>query len=144
MSSFSLFAQTAGAVGRTSKRLEKLAVLAEYFSGLGDADLAIACRFLSGSPFPGSDERTLNVGFSAVSGALLELSGLNPEEYGPLVVRLGDAGEVAEQIMPVTPVKPGQDISLRLALDAFEAISSTRGAGQKALLLRNLLAGASP
>jgi DNA ligase-1 len=128
----------------TSKRLEKLAVLAGYFSGLDDADLAIACRFLSGSPFPGSDERTLNVGFSAVSGALLELSGFDPEEYGPLVVRLGDAGEVAEQIMPPTPVEPPGDITLRSAMDAFESISSTRGAGQKTLLLRNLLAGATP
>src|SRR4051812_29497624 len=144
MSSFSLFAQTAGAVGMTSKRLEKLAVLAGYFSGLDDADLAIACRFLSGSPFPLSDARTLNVGFSAVSAALLELSGFDPEEYGPLVVRLGDAGEVAEHIMPPTPVQPGDGITLRSAVDAFEAISSTRGAGQKTLLLRNLLAGATP
>src|SRR5438045_2148890 len=142
--SFSRFAQTADAVGATTKRLEKLAILAGYLSPLGDDDLAIACRFLSGHPFPSSDERTLNVGFSAVSSALLELSGAEPSTYGELVLRLGDPGDAAERILPPTPVEPGSPITLRSALDAFDQIASTRGSGQKGVLLRDLLAHALP
>src|SRR5262245_50343735 len=121
---FSAFAQAADAVTATTKRLEKLAVLAGYLSALPDDDLAIACRFLSGNPFPVSDERTLNVGFSAVSSVLLGLSGVDPNEYGRLILRMGDVGDVAAAIMPAQPVEPGEPITLRSALDVFEQIRS--------------------
>ncbi|MDQ5825004.1 MAG: ATP-dependent DNA ligase [Chloroflexota bacterium] len=141
---FSDFARTADAVSATSKRLEKLAILAEYLAPLGDTDLSVACRFLSGQPFPPSDERTLNVGFSMASTVLIELSGVDPHEYGQLVVRLGDMGDVAERIMPPEPVEPGEPVTLQSALAAFEQLASTRGTGNKAVLLRNLLAKATP
>ena len=76
---FVRFAQTAEAVGMTGGRLEKLRILGEYLSGLSEDDLPVACRFLSGSPFPSSDDRTLKVGYSAVSGIVLEPSGAEPE-----------------------------------------------------------------
>src|SRR5947208_16216576 len=117
VSRFTQFAQIADAVGRTTKRLEKLAILGEYLSALSDADLAIACRFLSGFPFPSSDERTLNVGFSATTSVLLELSGVDPGEYGRLVLRLGDAGDVAAQILPPQPIELGEPITLQWALE---------------------------
>src|SRR2546425_4147738 len=126
VSRFTNFAQTADAVGKTTKRLEKLAILGGYLLVLSDDDLAIACRFLSGFPFPSSDERTLNVGFSAVTSVLLELSGTDPHEYGRLVLRLGDAGDVAAQILPPQPVTPGEPITLQSALEVFEQIASTR------------------
>lgn len=140
---FSQFAQVADAVGGTTKRLEKLAILAGYLTPLDDADLPIACRFLSGNPFPFSDERTLNVGFSSVSNVLLELSGFDVRDYGPLVVRLGDAGDVAAEIMPEEPARPGEPVTLQSALAAFEQIATTRGTGQKTLLLRDLLSRAT-
>jgi len=169
-SPFALFAETANAVSATTKRLEKLAILGSYLSPLSDDDLAIASLFLSGLPFPASDDRTLNVGFSAVSTVLIELTGVDPYEYNTLAVRLGDLGEVAEHVLNRrrttddgrqsndqgrTTNDDGREeelrntryalgtISLRSALDAFETMSSTRGTGQKALLLRNLLAGAT-
>lgn len=143
-SPFSDFVRTADAVSATSKRLEKLAILADYLAPLSDHDLAVACRFLSGQPFPPSDERTLNVGFSMASTVLLELSGVGHDEYGQLVVRLGDMGDVAERIMPPQPVEPGESITLQSALAAFEQLASTRGTGNKAVLLRGLLANATP
>ncbi len=143
LSFFADFARTADAVGMTTKRLEKLAVLASYLSPLDDSDLIIACRFLAGRPFPASDERTLNVGFSVASTVLIELSGIDPAEYGPLVVRLGDLGDVATDILP-NRGEPDEPITLRSALNAFEAIASARGTGQKALLLRNFILRASP
>jgi DNA ligase-1 len=144
VSRFSTFARTADAVTATSKRLEKLAILADYLAPLSDADLAVACKFLAGQPFPSSDERTLNVGFSMASTVLIDLSGVDPHEYGELVVRLGDMGDVAERIMPPVPVEPGEPITLQSALAAFEELASTRGTGNKAVLLRNLLAKATP
>jgi DNA ligase-1 len=143
-SSFSQFAHTANAVSATTKRLEKLAILAEYLTPLSDRDLVIACRLLAGQPFPLSDERTLNVGFSVASTVLLDLSGVSADDYGRLVVEMGDMGDVAERIMPASPVEFGEPITLQSAASAFDNIASTRGTGQKALLLRGLLAGAAP
>ena len=114
--SFTRFAQAADAVASTTKRLEKLAILAEYLSPLPDEDLAIACRLLSGNPFPSSSDRTLNVGFSVASTVLMALSGVEPDEYGRLAVRLGDLGDVAAQILPPQPVDPGEPITLHSAL----------------------------
>jgi DNA ligase-1 len=128
----------------TTKRLEKLAILGEYFSSLSDDDLVIACRFLSGNPFPASDDRTLNVGYRAASGVVVELSGAEPARYGELVLRTGDPGNAAEGVMPAVPVEPERTVTLRDALDCFEQIASTRGTGQKSLLLRALLARATP
>ncbi len=144
VSDFATFARVADAVGATSKRVEKLAVLAEYLGSLDDDDLAVACRFLSGQPFSSSDERTLNVGFSMASTVLVELSGTDPHQYNELVVRLGDMGDVAERIMHEQPVTPGEPITLRSALAAFAELASTRGTGAKVVLLRNLLAKATP
>lgn len=141
---FLLFAQTAEAVSRTTKRLEKLAILAEYLGPLADDDLTIACRFLAGHPFPFSDERTLNVGGSAVSSLLIEISGIAPTEYGPLLVQLGDIGDVAGQILPAQPSQATGPLTLRSALAVFDELASTRGAGKKALLLRDLLSGVAP
>jgi DNA ligase 1 len=143
-SHFSLFAQTADAVTATTKRLQKLAHLADYLAPLSDEDLVIACRLLAGQPFPLSDARTLNVGFSVASTVLLDLSGFDGEEYSRLVVQLGDMGDAAERIMPPIPVETGEPVTLRSAADAFDTIASTRGTGQKALLLRGLLAQATP
>lgn len=143
-SPFTDFARVADAVGATSKRLEKLAVLAEYLAPLSDDDLAVACRFLSGQPFPQSDERILSVGFSMASTVLVELSGIDPQRYGELVVQLGDMGDVAQHIMPPQPVTPGEPITLQAALTAFEELAGTRGTGAKAVKLRALLARATP
>lgn len=143
-STFALFAQTAEAVGSTTKRLEKVAILGGYLASLSDDDLAVACKLLSGSPFPLSDSRTLNVGFSAASGVLVDLSGVTANDYHALVVSLGDMGDVAARIMPPSPHEAGEPLLLQEAQAVFEDIASTKGTGKKALLLRGLLSRATP
>ena len=73
--SFLAFCHVASQVSATTKRLEKAALLGAYFAPLNDDDLRIAARFFAGSVFPLSDQRTLNVGQSALMKALLEVSG---------------------------------------------------------------------
>ena len=143
-SSFASFSETAQAVGATTKRLEKLAILGEYLSGLSDSDLPVACRLLAGSPFSLSDDRTLNVGWSVASNVLVQLCGVSPDEYNTLVVHMGDMGDVARQIMPDMPHDPGRPLSLQEAVQVFEEIASTRGTGKKAVLLHDLLSRATP
>jgi DNA ligase-1 len=139
---FADLAAVADATRAASKRLEKMALLGGYFAGLGDDDLARACRFLAGRPFPAHDERTLNVGGSAVIAVLCDLAGIAPEEYGAHHVRTGDIGDVAADIMPPDPVVPGPPLTLADVALAYDALAATAGTIAKATRLRALLARA--
>ncbi len=145
-SSFAAFAAAAEAVGATTKRLEKTALLADYLAGLSDSDLAIACRFLSGNPFPLKDERTLQIGYSAIFGLLVELTGTEPKVLGDLTVKLGDIGDVAEQVMQQA-VRPGAPLTLAEVMAGYKQIARASGKGgpaQKAAILREMLRRATP
>jgi DNA ligase-1 len=60
------FARTAEAIAARAGKLEKIALLAEYFRTLDDADLIAAARFFTGSPFAARDRRTLSLGGRAI------------------------------------------------------------------------------
>ena len=89
------FARTAEAVAATTKKLEKAALLGEYFQRLSDEDLARAARYFAGQRFAMSDARTTNVGGSILADALSEATGFSRENLSPRYVRLGDAGSAA-------------------------------------------------
>ena len=75
------FVQLADTVGATTKKLEKLRLISEFFRNLSVTDTALAARFLSARSFAGYDERTLGVGgrlsithkFSSKSEAQLDV-----------------------------------------------------------------------
>src|SRR5690349_15180141 len=135
---------TADAAGATSKRLEKAAILGAYLGALDDAALPIAARFLSGRPFPAYDARTLNIGGATLIAILCALSGLAPEDYGPLHVRYGDIGDVAAAVLPSTPASPGPPLPLAEVQATYDPIAATAGTLAKAELMRALLARALP
>src|SRR5260370_36078208 len=89
------FCQTAEAVAATTKKLEKAALLGEYFARLSDEDLARAARYFAGQRFALKDARTTNVGGSILSEALSTATGLSRENLGSRYARWGDAGDVA-------------------------------------------------
>jgi DNA ligase 1 len=60
------FAATAQAIAARTGKHEKIALLAEYFGMLGDADLRAAARFFTGRPFAQCDDRTLSLGGRAL------------------------------------------------------------------------------
>src|SRR5687768_3446660 len=74
------FAEVADAVGATTKKLEKAALLGAYFAELGDEDLSTAARYFAGHVFPLHDARTTNVGGGMLRDAISEVTGL--EEIG--------------------------------------------------------------
>src|SRR5215510_1193846 len=88
------FAKTAEAVAATTKKLEKAAILGDYFRTLSDADLGRAVRYFAGQQFALTDSRTTNVGGSIISTALSEATGFSQDELYPRYVRLGDPGEL--------------------------------------------------
>src|SRR5260370_42040825 len=91
------FARTAEAVAATTKKLEKAALLGEYFAQLGDEDLARAARYFAGQQFALSDARMTNVRRSTLSEALGASTGVELDSLGPPYPRGGGGGDVALQ-----------------------------------------------
>src|SRR5713101_9061877 len=138
------FAKIAEAVAATSKKLEKAALLGEYFERLSDEDLARAARYFAGQRFALKDARTTNVGGSILAEALSAATGLSLENLSPRYVRLGDAGDVAFEAV----AERGRVNAPSLTLEQTEALlarlSETRGAKGKQTLLVEVLTRATP
>lgn len=140
------FAEVADAVGATTKKLEKAALLGAYFGGLADEDLALAARYFAGHVFPLHDARTTNVGGGMLRDAIAEVTGLEVENLRPRYVRLGDSGDVAFEAFAETKAASNVAPALTLASthSLIERLSETRGTKNKKELLVNALTDATP
>ena len=139
-SPFLKFAETAEAASGTSKRLEKAAMLAAYFSELDDEDLARAARYLAGHVFPMRDQRTTNVGGAAMLGAIETVTGAGADLLRENLVRLGDLGDVAREVFAASPAAAQKStLTLLQVGDALETLASTSGALRKRELVVELL-----
>src|SRR5437870_3326741 len=138
------FARTAEAVAATTKKLEKAALLGEYFAHLSDEDLARAARYFAGHQFAQSDARTTNVGGSILGEALVAATNVARESLGPRYARWGDGGDVAFEIF--CEAKPNNQPSLTLAdtEKLLATLSSTRGKNAKTYILTKVLTDTTP
>ncbi|PYS57615.1 MAG: hypothetical protein DMF74_25595, partial [Acidobacteria bacterium] len=137
------FARTAEAVAATTRKLEKAALLEDYFRQLDDEDLARAARYFAGQQFASSDARTTNVGGSILSEAMISAAGASPESLGARYARWGDAGDVAFELF--VEAKPGNQPSLTLAEteSVLAQLSLTRGKKAKTQILIEALSRAT-
>jgi DNA ligase 1 len=146
IASLQRFAEVADAVGATTKKLEKAALLGAYFAELADEDLSTAARYFAGHAFPLYDARTTNVGGGMLRDAISEVTGLEVENLRPRYVRLGDSGAVAFEAFAETKGAAGVVPALTLAdtHSLVERLSETRGTKNKKALLTAALTHATP
>ncbi|MCU1264493.1 MAG: ATP-dependent ligase [Acidobacteria bacterium] len=143
--SLARLAHTAEAVAATTKKLEKAALLGDYFKALSDADLTRAARYFAGHQFALNDSRTTNVGGSIISDALAQATGFSMEDLLPRYVRLGDAGEAAyELVLDAGRNYQPPTITLAETESLITRLSETRGTKNKTGLLTTLLRQATP
>jgi len=143
------FAQTCDAIGATTKKLEKTALVARYLQSLLQAtartkslsEAAIAVIFLSGRPFPANEATTLQVGGALLWRVIAELSGKSDQELTGIYRKHGDAGSVAAEALPA---QPDASLSLTEVQRAFFEIAAARGPAAKAVLLRQIMQRATP
>jgi DNA ligase-1 len=140
--SFAAWVNTADAVRATPKKLEKHAALARYLSALDDSDLQIAARLFAGAPFPRRDERVLSMGWSALSGVLLERSGKTGGDMAESYQRHADLGDVAADLIAERSAG-GDRLTLADVEQTFDAIAAARGVAPKRDLMRATIARAT-
>lgn len=136
------FAETCEAVGRTTKKNEKVRLVGDYLRSLGTQDAALAAVFFTGSPFPRSEEKVLGVGGSLVWEVVSRLAGDDADTMAAVYRRHGDLGDAAEELLAGRT--QGAGLSLSEAAAAFEALAGLRGTSQKVLMLDDLLGRAHP
>ncbi len=138
------FAECAEAIASTTKKLEKAAILGTYLETLSDPDLTRAARYFAGHQFAQNDARTTNVGGSIISAALSDATGFSGEDLYPRYVRLGDPGELAEEIVKETKRVVQPSITLAETESLIARLSETRGIKNKTGLLAAVLHRATP
>lgn len=140
-SALTRFAEVAEQIGATTKRLEKAALLGQYFAALQDDDLTLAARYLAGYTFPLRDQRTTNVGGAALLTALSVVTQVEPSLLKTKLVNLGDLGDVAAAVFPTqnSPSLRLEDVAI-----ALEQLAETKGTKQKLAWLVDLLQQATP
>jgi DNA ligase-1 len=136
MASFVEFTRVMDAAGATSKKLQKYAILAEYFRQLDEEDLRLAVRFAAGRPFAATDERVLAVGGAIVSDVVLDLLRVDPHEYSKTVIASGEIGEALAKLWR-TPSGDPESLTLRDLCDYFTDLGSIRNVQRKREILRD-------
>ncbi|HEV2295929.1 MAG TPA: ATP-dependent DNA ligase [Tepidisphaeraceae bacterium] len=96
------FARVNDAAAATTSKLQKQAILAEYFRTLNDDDLRRAVRFSAGRSFAATDERVTSVGGAIVSDVVLAVLKLDPNMFWDTVVKSGEIGEALSKLWDLT------------------------------------------
>src|SRR5258706_3577041 len=135
------FVKIADAVGVTSRKLEKLRLISDFFKSLSTQEAALAARFLSAHPFAGYDERTLGVGGANLSRVIAEAAGKADESMGSAYRKHGDLGDMAEELLRRT--NRDGDLPLVDVARPFEDLSAAKVQAHKTELLTNAFARAS-
>jgi ATP-dependent DNA ligase I len=129
-------------IAGTTKKLEKIAIVAEYLKSRTPEEASVAAVFLSGRPFPVWEETTLQVGGSLLWRIVAELSGKSEAELTAAYRRSGDLGAVAGELLPVP--ESVRDLTVLAVRDKFRQIAAARGPAAKGALVRELLSEATP
>src|SRR5690348_13957375 len=92
------FAQLCEQIAKTSRKLEKRRLVAQYLGAQPEQTASQAAIFLSGEVYPAFSERTLNVGGSMVWRAVQQLTGASEREMSEAYRQYGDLGSATHDL----------------------------------------------
>ncbi len=133
-------------VAATTRTSEKTALLADYLRGLPADELPIATVFLTGRPFPESDQRATGLGWAAIAAAVAEVAGVTREDLGAAYDRHSDLGLAVADVLVAAghAPDPASSPTLPEVAATFGAMEAASGPTRKAALLRDLVARSDP
>jgi len=135
------FSQLCESVAATSKKTEKVRLVADFLRNAETRQAALSALYLCGRVFPRREERVLSIGFSLLLRAVANIAQKQPQELAPALRHHGDLGAGAEEIL--SEVRRGSSslppVSLPEMAKVFEALAVQRGAAAKQTLLEQVL-----
>src|SRR5262249_41460622 len=129
------------AIAGTSKKLQKIAIVANYFKQKSVDEAAVAAIFLSGRPFPMWEEATLQIGGRSLWRIVTELAGKSESDLTSAYRSLGDLGAAAGEVLPHSP---NEGLPILEVEKTFRRIAGIRAPADKAAVIRELLSRAAP
>src|SRR5271169_1488269 len=87
-------AETCEAIAATTKKLQKTAIVSDYFKSRSTDEAAASVVFLSGRAFPAWEETTLQVGGALLWRVVAELSNKDEAALTTVYRKHGDLGAV--------------------------------------------------
>jgi DNA ligase-1 len=125
-------------IAATTKKTEKVSMVAEYFGSGEIGEAAASAVFLSGRGFAAFDERTLQIGGSLLWKLVGEITGVPDSSLTAAYRQRGDLGAAAYDVLLAKA--PGKStITLSEVRETFDRIAETRTAAAKAAVLESLL-----
>lgn len=138
-----LFAETAERIAATTKKSEKVAILAEYLHSRSVEEAAVSAVFFSGRVFPASQPTTLQVGSALLWEALRRVSGKSETAMAAAYRRHGDLGSAAQELLRTGALQQGS-LSVMEVAEELRGTAQAQGTAAKLALLRQLVARVTP
>ena len=132
------FSITADAVAATTKKTEKVRLVADYFLSRPVEEAAQAAVFFSGRAFPAWEERTLQVGGAQLWRAVAEISGKSESTLRAAYRRHGDLGSATQDLLEHAAARQ-PSLTVPDVAAAFDELARTHTAAQKGRLLQETL-----
>jgi len=131
-------ATVAEAIGGTTKKTEKIRLLAEYFRSRAVDEAAVSAVFLSGRAFPAWEEATLQVGGAQLWRVVGTLARKSEALLTAAYRRHGDLGAAAHDVLrSVAPLQ--STLTVLQVAEAFRAIARSSGPSAKSALVAGVL-----
>jgi len=128
-------------IAATTKKLQKIAIVAGYVKSRTVDEAVISAVFLSGRAFPAWEETTLQVGGRSLWQIVAELAHKSEGELTAAYRQHGDLGAVTGDVLPQ---RAGQGLGVLEVSAHFRQIAAARGTATKTALVRELLSRAAP
>jgi DNA ligase-1 len=131
------FAQLCESIAATSKKSEKITLVADYLRIAPVEEAALGALYLCGRVFPRREERVLSIGFSILLRAVASIAKKSPAELAGVLRHHGDLGAGAEEILRDHPVR--SSVSLPQIAEVYASLAEQRRAAAKQELLEHTL-----
>jgi DNA ligase 1 len=131
------FSQLCESIAATTKKTEKIRLVADYLRASSQENATLAALYLCGRVFPRREERVLSIGFSILLRAVAAMVKKDPRELAPTLRHHGDIGAGAEQILQAhqTP----SPLTLADIAAVYDSLSRQRGPAAKQALFEQTL-----
>jgi DNA ligase 1 len=132
------FSELCESIAATTKKTEKVRLVANYLCNVPTAAAALAALYLCGRVFPRREERVLSIGFSLLLRAVANVAEKDPHELAPTFRHHGDLGASAEEILQSRPIVT-PSLSLMDIAAVFDSLAQQRAPAAKQALLEATL-----
>lgn len=143
-STFLQFAETCATIARTTKKLEKTAILSEYLKTLDPKALPLATVWFTGTPFPSSQNKALQLGWAIIRDSLCATLDVDQSSFGRVYLKHSDLGEAAFEMLERSEDRRTSVFSVEDVDGLFEKLLAARGPTAKHPLLVMALKRISP